>query len=226
MFNSDKAHLIGLLVAASIISGATSPAAAAVRIDGHVQAGGGPVAGSTVTLWAGSGGEPKQMAQARTANDGSFALSADEMPGPGASLYVIAKGGVPSVNNGAGDNPALAFLTVLGATPPAGLTINEMTTIASVWTNAQFLNGAALKGPALSLSIAAGNVAELRRSANRRVGRDHSGPAQQRPDADDGEFRHARRWARGLRDAGHAHRLRNAFPGGQVAEGRRAEPIR
>ncbi len=33
-----------------------------------------------------------------------------------------------------------------------------MTTIASVWTNAQFLDGAAIKGPALSLSIAAGNV--------------------------------------------------------------------
>ena len=33
-----------------------------------------------------------------------------------------------------------------------------MTTIASVWTNAQFLEGAAIKGPALSLSIAAGNV--------------------------------------------------------------------
>src|SRR5579863_5168786 len=132
MFNSDKAHLIGLLVAASIIGGATRPAAAALRIDGQVQAGGGPVAGSTVTLWAGSGGGPKPMAQARTADDGSFALSTDETPGPGASLYVIAKGGVPSVNNGAGDNPALALLTVLGGKPSAHVTINEMTTVASV----------------------------------------------------------------------------------------------
>ena len=33
-----------------------------------------------------------------------------------------------------------------------------MTTVASVWTNAQFLDGVAIKGPALSLSIAAGNV--------------------------------------------------------------------
>ena len=33
-----------------------------------------------------------------------------------------------------------------------------MTTVASVWTNAQFLDGAALKGPALGLRIAAGNV--------------------------------------------------------------------
>ena len=33
-----------------------------------------------------------------------------------------------------------------------------MTTVASVWTNAQFLDGAALKGHALGLRIAAGNV--------------------------------------------------------------------
>ena len=122
----------------SLAGFAASPAEAALRIDGQVQGGGGAVAGSTVTLWAGSAGAPKQMAQARTADDGSFALSTDETPGPGVSLYVIAKGGVPSVNKSAGDNPALSFLAVLGGgTTPAKVTINEMTTVASVWTNAQ-----------------------------------------------------------------------------------------
>jgi hypothetical protein len=33
-----------------------------------------------------------------------------------------------------------------------------MTTVASVWTHAQFLDGSGIKGPALSLRIAAGNV--------------------------------------------------------------------
>jgi hypothetical protein len=47
---------------------------------------------------------------------------------------------------------------VLGGAPPAKVVVNEMTTVASVWTNAQFLDGAVIKGPALSLSIAAGNV--------------------------------------------------------------------
>src|SRR5208337_5194312 len=79
-------------------------------------------------------------------DDGSFALSADET------------GGVAAVNKGGGDNPTLAFLAVLGGAPPAHVTVNEMTTVASVWTNAQFLDGAAIKGPALSLGIAAGNV--------------------------------------------------------------------
>jgi len=131
---------------------------AAVRIEGQVQAGGGPVANSTVTLWAASEGEPKQLVQAKTDGDGSFALSTDAAPGSGASLYLVARGGVASVNKGAGDNPALAFLAVLGVEPPANATVNEMTTVASVWTNAQFLDGAAIKGPALGLKIAAGNV--------------------------------------------------------------------
>ncbi len=59
---------------------------------------------------------------------------------------------------GNGDNPAIALLTVLGNTPPAKVVINEMTTVASVWTNAQFLDGTAIKGHALGLRIAAGNV--------------------------------------------------------------------
>jgi hypothetical protein len=92
---------------------ATSPVEAAVRIEGQFQAGGAPVANSTVTLWAGSTGEPRQPAQSKTAEDGSFALTADETPGPGARLYLV----IASVNKTAGDNPALTFLTVLGGEP-------------------------------------------------------------------------------------------------------------
>src|SRR5262249_36582603 len=73
-------------------------------------------------------------------------------------LYVVAKGGEAAVNKGAGDNRAAALLAVLGNMPPPKVVINEMTTVASVWTHAQFLNGAAIKGHALGLRIAAGNV--------------------------------------------------------------------
>ena len=62
------------------------------------------------------------------------------------------------VNKGVGDNPAIALMTVLGSKPPAKVMINEMTTIASVWTHAQFLDGTTIKGHALGLRIAAGNV--------------------------------------------------------------------
>src|SRR5262249_49744661 len=55
-------------------------------------------------------------------------------------------------------NPAIALITVVGANPPTNLTINEMTTIASVWTHNQFIDGTAIKGQPLQLRIAAGNV--------------------------------------------------------------------
>src|SRR5262245_31256913 len=77
-----------------------------VWIEGQVQAGGGPLANSTVTLWAASAGEPRQIAQARTNNDGRFALGSQETLGADVILYVVAKGGEAAVNKGAGDNPA------------------------------------------------------------------------------------------------------------------------
>jgi hypothetical protein len=75
-----------------------------------------------------------------------------------AILYLIAKGGQPKANAHSGDNPAIALMAVIGNKAPTTVTINEMTTVASVWTHAQFLDGSAIKGPALSLRIAAGNV--------------------------------------------------------------------
>ena len=47
---------------------------------------------------------------------------------------------------------------MIGSKPLATVTINEITTVASVWTNAQFLDGTVIKGAALGLRIAAGNV--------------------------------------------------------------------
>ena len=83
------------------------PAAAAVHIEGQVQAGGGPLARSAVTLWAASAGEPKQLAQTRTRADGRFELHANEnLP----ARYLIANGGEPTLNKGSGDNPAIVLL--------------------------------------------------------------------------------------------------------------------
>ena len=41
-------------------------------------------------------------------------LRAKETPDKDAVLYLIAKGGEPTVNKGSGDNPAIVLLTVLG----------------------------------------------------------------------------------------------------------------
>jgi len=158
MIETGKGSIAVVLATCGLLGWACNPAAAAVHIEGQVQAGGGPLANSTVTLWEANTGDPKQLAQTQTGSDGRFELGTDETPSADVSLYLVAKGGVATVNKGSSDNPAIALLTVLGNTPPTKVVINEMTTVASVWTNAQFLDGTALKGYAIGLRIAAGNV--------------------------------------------------------------------
>ena len=143
------------LAVASLVSAAPVVAAS---LSGQVLGGGAPIANSTVTLWAASPGAPKELAQARSGADGRFTLTAPDSVAADTSLYLVAKGGQPTANKASGDNPRIALMAVLGNKPPANVTINEFTTIASVWTHAQFVDGAAIKGHALGLRIAAGNV--------------------------------------------------------------------
>ncbi len=201
MFKMDRTHIAAMLLTVGWLACLCSPAGAAVRIEGQVQAGGGPLASSTVTLWATSAGEPRQLAQTRTRADGRFELRTPETPGRDVVLYLVAKGGQATVNKGSGDNAAIALLTVLGNMPPAKVVINEMTTVASVWTHNQFIDGSAIKGPALSLRIAAGNVPNFVDLATGGWGGRHSGSAQQQPNAHNGQLRHAGRLARRLRHA-------------------------
>src|SRR5215467_8933722 len=158
MFTISKAHMLSTLLTLGILGYACVPATAAVRIEGQVQAGGGPLANSTVTLWAASTADPRQLAQTTTSSDGRFQIDSQETIGADVTLYLVAKGGEAAVNKDSGDNPAVALLSVLGNTPPSTVVINEMTTVASVWTNAQFIDGEAINGNAPGLGIAAGNV--------------------------------------------------------------------
>ncbi len=151
----DRAAII---VFAGVTFASTIPAVAAVNLNGQVLGGGAPIANSTVTLWAASDGAPKELAQARTDADGHFALTVPDSRGAEDVLYLIAQRGQPAANRASGDNSAIALMTVVGSNPPAKVTINEFTTIASVWTHNQFLEGTAIRGHALGLRIAAGNV--------------------------------------------------------------------
>ncbi len=128
----------------------------AADIKGQVLGASAPITQSTVTLLAASAGQPKQLAQTKTGNDGRFVIHSTGTPD--SSLYLVATGGVSAANQGAGDNPAIALITVVGSKLPAKVVINEMTTVASVWTNAQFLDDLTLQGQPLGLRIAAGNV--------------------------------------------------------------------
>jgi streptogramin lyase len=145
-----------VFIASSLL--VAGPAAAAETLKGQVLGGGAPIANSTVTLWAASASEPQQLAQAQTGADGYFALNIPDARSSDAFLYLVAKGGQPTTNKAEGDNPAITLMTVLGGKPPARVTINEFTTIASVWTHNQFINGTIIKGSPLALRIAAGNI--------------------------------------------------------------------
>ena len=78
-----------------------------------------------------------------------------------AILYLMANGGVPKANKANGDNPAIALVSVLGSKPPAHVVINELTTVASAFTAARFINGESISGNPLGLKIAAGNAPNL-----------------------------------------------------------------
>ena len=156
--NSSKCirKLVRGAVALTVLHAGAAFAAESVR--GQVLAGGAPVAKSTVTLWAASDSAPKQLGQAKTDDNGRFEVRAKGARSD-AIIYLVANGGVPKASKANNDNPALALLAIVGSNPPASVTINEFTTVASVWTGAQFLDGSVLKGHALGLKIAAGRSA-------------------------------------------------------------------
>jgi hypothetical protein len=163
MIKKGKVPVIGVLTAVGFVGWLLSSAAAAVRIEGQVQAAGGAVAGSTVSLWAASAEAPARLAQTNSDADGRFIVSVEQTPAGASILYLVAAGGTPSINKQGGNNPAIAFLAVLGGQPPDKVVVNELTTLASVVTTTQFLDGTAIKGSPLALRIAAGDPDALNR---------------------------------------------------------------
>jgi hypothetical protein len=147
---------IGLLVGLSLLTGASTARADTLR--GQVLGARAPIVGSTVTLLSATSGTTRQLAQTRTDADGHFSLSATPAAAQGALLYLVASGGHPTARQASGDNPAIVLMTALGASLPVTVTINEMTTVATVWTHNQFIVGRSVQGNALGLKIAAGNV--------------------------------------------------------------------
>ncbi|MFO1476319.1 MAG: hypothetical protein U1F98_06680 [Verrucomicrobiota bacterium] len=143
---------LGLITGCSMTQPARQAQTAASdgQLAGTVQLAGKPIAGSTVTLRAAGAGTPTTVAEAKTDDKGEFRLDTSHAPGDSV-LYVVASG----------PNDSVKLLSVLGPTPPGTITVNELTTVASAYTAAQFINGDAISGNPLGLRIAAGNAPNL-----------------------------------------------------------------
>src|SRR5690242_2127380 len=130
-------------------------------VTGQVLSGRAPVVQATVTLWAATTGPPVQLARAVTGADGRFAVHSPAASMKDASLYLIAECGRSPAETAGDGHDRMLLMTVLGTDVPRHVVVNELTTIASVWTHAQFLDGAAIQGNAIGLHIAAANVPNL-----------------------------------------------------------------
>ena len=175
MYRNTRVQMAALVAAGLVAGGLLAvywpqPSSAGPTADtsgglaGKVQMAGSPIAGSTVTLYAAGEGKPAQLAEAKTNDDGDYKLDvgAEQLKGAADKvLYLVARGGAPKAAAGKGPNDAIALLSVLGTKLPKAATVNELTTVASAFTSARFLNGDALSGKALGLRIAAGNAPNL-----------------------------------------------------------------
>lgn len=119
------------------------------------------IAGATVTLWLAGPDAPRKLGETTTNDDGRYDLGGAAGSDDADVFYLTAAGGEARTAAAKGPNPATTLLAMLGTGAPEHVTINELTTVASAWAGAQFLDGNALRGNALGLRIAAGNVPNL-----------------------------------------------------------------
>jgi len=132
-----------------------------VILQGTVTSGGTvsttPIVGAQVTIYQAQMGGTLPLAFGVTDQNGRFTLGLSVNPANGI-LYAIARG-APSQSGAASP---IALMTIIGATLPSSITINEMTTIAAAYSMAQlFQNGAILSNPSLPAQVAAGMAANL-----------------------------------------------------------------
>ncbi len=150
-------------VAAGLVATASVAASASAeeRIQGRVEAGGAAIAGAAVSVWRAGAEAPTKLAEAKTTDDGTYALTIADHRDSSGVLYLIAEGGEAKTAGGTAPNEATNLMALLGNTLPERVTINDLTTVAAAWTAAQFLDGTAISGNTAGLSIAAGNVPNL-----------------------------------------------------------------
>ncbi len=169
---------VALLVSMVSVS---SVSAHQAKLDGRVVSGDTSLASYTVTLYGTRRGMcADKLGVASTDTNGAFAISYKTPRDTDAVLYLIAtsKATMHGRAQMAGKYPtssggAASLASVLGTAPvPANVFINELTTVASAYALAQFVNGPNITGEAPGLQNAAAMAQESgeRRHGSSRIG--------------------------------------------------------
>ena len=157
-------RLCGLFVVALCVSmigcGSNLPSTSAIaggHLRGTVHGGQQPIVGASIQLYAagttgyGSSASPLLTSAVTTDATGSFSITGDyTCPSSTSQLYIVATGGNPGLTPGT-NNAASALMTALGPCslnsghytldPNAFISINEVTTVASVYALSAFMGG-------------------------------------------------------------------------------------
>jgi sugar lactone lactonase YvrE len=149
------------LVALILVVVATTAAAwaDAATLQGSVLSAGVPIAGASLTVYGASASGASALGTGTTNASGAFSISFAN-PGGTTVLYVAARGG----DLGQGANSAISLLALVGtgASFTSPVTVNELTTIATVWSMAQFINSqGSMMGPSPGLQEGAATVPAL-----------------------------------------------------------------
>jgi hypothetical protein len=140
----------------------------AVALSGSVQGGHQPISGASISLYAaGTGGnassaEPLLSANVETDGSGKFSIPAGySCPSASTPVYLVARGGNPA--SSASNNAELVLMAMIG---PCGqlksssaISVNEVTTVGSVWPLAAYMKdatdlGSAANDPAFLAAVA------------------------------------------------------------------------
>ena len=144
---------LSVLLASCDVSGITGNASS---FSGRVSVLGKPVSEAKVLLWQSSAKDgAKKIVETKTSKDGAFKLSIPRNKNK--VSYLISEGGSIDGQD-AGD---LKMLSVLDSNSNKSVVINELTSVGSVWPNAQLINENKISGSETALAIGSGHVSHL-----------------------------------------------------------------
>jgi hypothetical protein len=142
-----EVSLIGFCLFALIGCGGGSTGSSTAIINGTVSSGGNgsaiPLAGATVSIYQAQASAAYLLASGVANATGAFTVSVPTNASGDVYYATASKGG------------SVELVAILGVTPPTSIVINELTTIASAYAMAQFIQNDRISGPRLSVQIAA-----------------------------------------------------------------------